>query len=232
MICGRRLRPTQPGFGAFKSASPASGPIPCARARPRSSTTAGASGALSALDGKDAVRVHVSGAANLPVESVEQEFPLTVARYELVADSGGPGRQRGGLATRRDVTIWAKEGRLAGRGLRQSRGASGLFGGRTGCPGAFILDPGGNREERLPGSFSEFKVEAGTTVRVETPSGAGFGDPWERAPERVRDDVIAGKVTASAAEHAYGVAIGAAGAVDARRTAALRGARRRPDRAR
>ena len=194
-------------------------------------TYAGASGALSTLDGKDAVRVHVSGAANLPVESVEQEFPLTVARYELVADSGGPGRRRGGLATRRDITIWAKEGRLAGRGLRQSRGASGLFGGRTGCPGAFILDPGGNREERLPGSFSELEVEAGTTVRVETPSGAGFGDPWERAPEQVQGDVIAGKVTVSAAEHAYGVAIGAAGAVDARRTAALRGARPRPDRA-
>ena len=140
-------------------------------------TYAGASGALSALDGKDAVRVHVSGAANLPVESVEQEFPLTVGRYELVADSGGPGRRRGGLATRRDVTIWAKEGRLAGRGLRQTRGASGLFGGRTGCPGAFILDPGGNREERLPGSFSELEVEGRHDRAGRDALGRGFRRP-------------------------------------------------------
>ena len=196
-------------------------------------TYAGASGALSALDGKDAVRVHVSGAANLPIESVEQEFPLTVGRYELIADSGGPGRHRGGLATRRDVTVWAEEGQLAGRGLRQSRGASGLFGGSTGRPGVFILDPGGNREKRLPGSFSGLEVEAGATVRVETPSGAGFGDAWEREPEMVREDVIAGKVTVSAAEHAYGVALDGAldgGGVDALRTAALRDARREPNR--
>ena len=192
-------------------------------------TYAGASGALSAFDGKDAVRVHVSGAANLPVESVEQEFPLTVRRYELIADSGGPGRYRGGLATRRDVTIWAEKGRLAGRGLRQTHGASGLFGGGPGRPGMFVVHPEGNREKRLPGSFSELEMQAGTSIRVETPSGAGFGNPLEREPEQVLADVIAGKVTASAAEHAYGVAV-TGRSVDTPRTAFLREARRERNR--
>ena len=192
-------------------------------------TYAGASGALCAFDGKDAVRVHVSGAANLPVESVEQEFPLTVRRYELIADSGGPGRYRGGLATRRDVTIWAEKGRLAGRGLRQTHGASGLFGGGPGRPGVFIVHPEGNREKRLPGSFSELELQAGTSIRVETPSGAGFGNPLERAPEQVLADVIAGKVTTSAAAHAYGVAV-TGRSVDTPRTAALREARRERNR--
>ena len=192
-------------------------------------TYAGASGALSAFDGKDAVRVHVSGAANLPVESVEQEFPLTVRRYELIADSGGPGRYRGGLATRRDVTIWAEKGQLAGRGLRQTHGASGLFGGGPGRPGVFVVHPDGNREKRLPGSFSELEMQAGTSIRVETPSGAGFGNPLERAPEQVLADVIAGKVTTSAAEHAYGVAV-TGRSVDTPRTAVLREARRERNR--
>ena len=192
-------------------------------------TYAGASGALSAFDGKDAVRVHVSGAANLPVESVEQEFPLTVRRYELIADSGGPGRYRGGLATRRDVTIWAEQGQLAGRGLRQIHGASGLFGGGPGRPGMFVVHPEGNREKRLPGSFSELEMEAGTSIRVETPSGAGFGNPLERAPEQVLADVIAGKVTTSAAEYAYGVAV-TGRSVDTPRTAVLREARRERNR--
>ena len=192
-------------------------------------TYAGASGALSAFDGKDAVRVHVSGAANLPVESVEQEFPLTVRRYELIADSGGPGRYRGGLATRRDVTIWAEQGRLAGRGLRQTHGASGLFGGGPGRPGMFVVHPEGNSEKRLPGSFSELEMQAGTSIRVETPSGAGFGNPLEREPEQVLADVIAGKVTTSAAEHAYGVAV-TGRSVDTPRTAVLREARRERNR--
>ena len=56
-------------------------------------TYAGASGAQHNQDGKDAVRVHISGAANLPFsEAAEHEFPLSVLRYELISDSGGPGR--------------------------------------------------------------------------------------------------------------------------------------------
>ena len=189
-------------------------------------TYAGASGGLADQDGKDAVRVHVSGAANLPIESVEQEFPLTVGRYELIPDSGGPGRFRGGLATRRDITMWEKEPKLAGRGLRQVHGASPLFGGAKGRTGRFVLQPGGNRETRLPSSFSELLVEPGTTVRVETPSGAGYGDPIERDPERVRTDVIAGKVTPEGARRDYGVVLDDA-TLDLEATAALRARLRR-----
>ncbi len=184
-------------------------------------TYAGASGGLVDQDGKDAVRVHVSGAANLPIESVEQEFPLTVGCYELVPDTGGPGAFRGGLSTRRDVTIWAENGRLAGRGLREIVGAPGLFGGGIGRTGSFILHPDGNRETKLPGSFSELPVEVGTMVRVETPAGAGYGDPLMRPPERVQMDVTSGKVTAGSAEAGYGVVIHE-GRLDPARTKALR----------
>ncbi|MGH8666893.1 MAG: hydantoinase B/oxoprolinase family protein, partial [Burkholderiales bacterium] len=104
-------------------------------------TYGGASGGLADQDGRDAVRVHVSGAANLPIESVEQEFALTVDRYELITDSGGPGEFRGGLGTRRDITMWARDARLAGRGLRQVEGARPLFGGRRGRTGQFVLKP-------------------------------------------------------------------------------------------
>ena len=170
-------------------------------------TYAGASGALADQDGKDAVRVHVSGSANLPIESVEQEFPLAVERYELIPQTGGAGRFRGGLGTRRDVRILAEEGRLAGRGLRQRVGAPGLYGAGPGAVGRFILHPGTNREEKLPGSFSERPVEKGTVVRVETPSGAGFGEPLERDPESVQADVMHGKVSVEAAERIYGVVV-------------------------
>ena len=109
-------------------------------------TYAGASGAQHDQDGKDAVRVHVSGAANLPVEAAEHEFPLTILRYEFIPDSGGPGRFRGGLGTRREVCSWAGDGRLVGRGLRQVVGAPGLDGGGNGRTGRFPMDDGSRRE--------------------------------------------------------------------------------------
>jgi N-methylhydantoinase B len=168
-------------------------------------TYAGASGGLADQDGRDAVRVHVSGAANLPIESVEQEFSLSVARYELIPDSGGPGRFRGGLGTRRDMVIWSDQARLAGRGVRQTQGAPPLFGGAMGKTGRFVLDPGGNNETKLPSSFSELATERGTVVRVETPSGAGYGDPLDREPEHVIADVASGKVSSDGARRDYGV---------------------------
>ena len=170
-------------------------------------TYAGASGALSDQEGKDAVRVHVSGAANLPVESVEQEYPLTVDRYELLIDTGGPGKFRGGLGTRRDVCILAQSGKLAGRGLRETVAAPGLFGGSKGKVGSFVLYPDSNHEVKLPGSFSEYSVESGSIIRVDTPSGAGYGDPLNRDPANVLNDVINGKVSSSGAEKDYGVVI-------------------------
>ncbi len=184
-------------------------------------TYAGASGGLADQDGKDAVRVHVSGAANLPIESVEQEFPLTVGCYELIRDTGGPGKSRGGLATRRDVTMWAEQARLAGRGLRQIHGARGLIGGAAGKTGRFILHRDSDREEKLPGSFSELAVEAGSRVRVETPSGAGYGDPLSRDPQHVLADVIAEKVSVEGALRDYGVVL-SGGAIDSVKTASLR----------
>jgi N-methylhydantoinase B len=170
-------------------------------------TYAGASGGLIDQDGRDAVRVHISGAANLPIESVEQEFSLSVERYELIADSGGPGKFRGGLGTRRDMVMWSEQARLAGRGLRQIQGAPPLFGGRKGKTGRFVLNPGGNKETKLAGSFSELATERGDVVRVETPSGAGYGDPLDRDPARVVADAIAGKVSIDGARRDYGVVL-------------------------
>jgi N-methylhydantoinase B len=189
-------------------------------------TYAGATGGLAGQDGKDAVRVHISGAANLPVESLEHEYPLTVTRYELIPNSGGPGRFRGGLGTRRDIVIWAEDARVAGRGLRQTWGAPGLFGGGIGSTGQFVLHPGKPEEQKLPATFSEKQIPAGTTLRVETPAGAGYGDPLDRDPEKVAADILSGKVTLATAEPDYGVVLHE-GLVAEEETASLRASMRR-----
>jgi N-methylhydantoinase B len=184
-------------------------------------TYAGAAGAQHDQDGKDAVRVHISGAANLPVEAAEHEYPLAVLRYELIADSGGAGTFRGGLGTRRDVLLFAEEGRLVGRALRQVVAPRGHGGGHDGTRGRFVLRPDGDMSERLPASFSDLPIAAGEVVRIETSAGAGFGDPARRDPDLVLADVRDGKVSATAARELYRVALHGA-AVDAAATAALR----------
>jgi len=59
-------------------------------------TIGGGFGARATKDGLDGVHVHTTNTSNLPVEGLEPEYPLMVERYELVDDSGGPGRWRGG----------------------------------------------------------------------------------------------------------------------------------------
>lgn len=169
---------------------------------------AGAAGALYDRDGMDAVRVHASVTENAPSEALEQEFPLVIERYELLDDSGGPGRHRGGLSVRLDVRILAEHARLAGRGLRQTLPAPGRMGGRDGITSRFILDPGGPKERKLPSVFSDLPVDTGVVVRLETPSGGGFGDPAQRDPAFVLADVRSGKVSAEAAQRDYGVIVG------------------------
>ena len=168
---------------------------------------AGAAGALYDRDGMDAVRVHASVTENAPAEATEQEFPLVIDRYELIEDSGGPGRHRGGLGVRLDVRILAEQAKLAGRGLRQTLPAPGCFGGRDGTTSRFVLDPGGPKETKLPSVFSDLQVETGVVVRLETPSAAGFGPAAERDRALVLEDIRSGKVSLDAAQRDYGVTL-------------------------
>lgn len=184
-------------------------------------TFAGASGATASHDGRDAVRVHVSGSANQPIESVEQEYPITVDCYELIEDSGGIGAYRGGMGTRRDITFIGKEVRISGRGLRQTKGASGLFGGGVGRTGLFVLEPCAARPKRLAASFSDLAVKEGARLRIETPSGAGYGNSLSREVTSVLADVQDGRVSADHAQRYYGVCI-RNGVLDVAATNAMR----------
>lgn len=103
--------------------------------------SAGGQGGLPTRDGHDAMHVTMSNTSNLPIEAMEMELPLRVERYELIPNSGGAGRQRGGLGVCRDYRIIGDGIVLATRSSRQKFPAQGLAGGRSGGLGAFILDP-------------------------------------------------------------------------------------------
>jgi N-methylhydantoinase B len=134
-------------------------------------TIAGGAGARAGRDGMDAVRVHASGAANLPIEALENAYPLRVERYALREGSGGAGRWRGGSGVVRDYRVLTNGITVSLSSERQKRPADGIAGGGPGLCGAFVLNPGAPNEQRLPSAAIDLALARGDLLRVLTPGG-------------------------------------------------------------
>ena len=155
-------------------------------------TIGGGMGARATKDGKDGVQVGITNTSNLPVESIEQEYPLRVEEYGFVENSGGAGEFRGGMGLRRVLTPVDHECVFNGAGERFRYQPWGLFGGEAGASGQFqIEDADGIR--RLDDKPNEVEVKLGTRITVETPGAGGYGKPAERNAEAVKQDQESGK---------------------------------------
>jgi N-methylhydantoinase B len=162
---------------------------------------------------------------NGPVEALETEFPIRVEAYELVADSGGPGKFRGGLGQRRKWRILAEESTVNLRTDRFRHSSPGIFGAKPAKPSRALLNPGTAQERPLASKAAGLRLRQGDLVMWELGGGGGYGDPKTRDPERVRRDVAGGYVSVEAARNDYGVVLRPDDkAVDAAATAALRSA--------
>jgi N-methylhydantoinase B len=169
-------------------------------------TVAGGFGARAEKDGMDAVQTGFQNTANSPIEELETEVPVYVRRYELIEDSAGPGRQRGGLGVRRDYEFYGEEATFSLLTDRTKTAPWGLFGGGDARPARFVRNPGTDEAEPLP-SKSTTELSPGEVVSVGTPGGGGYGDPTERDPRAVLADVRNGVVSVDAAREAYGVVV-------------------------
>jgi N-methylhydantoinase B len=170
-------------------------------------TLAGAMGAAVDRDGLDAVRVFASGMANQPIEATEQAFPVEVLAYELVTDTGGPGRTRGGMSTRRKIRVKGEQLQVSASGERAVTAAPGLHGGQAGgLPHAFINE-GTDLVRSLPLNSSGVALKQGDVVTLITAGGGGYGDPIERDADLVLKDWREGRVSIRQALDTYGVVI-------------------------
>ena len=144
---------------------------------------------------------------NFPVEVVESRFPVLVERYVLnVEAGGGAGRHRGGFGVVREYRIHgAREaagyGSIGGFG----RVPWALHGGCAGTPNFLEYTTRDLHVRR--GRVPWVQLADGAVVSSVTGSGGGFGDPLDREPERVREDVLDGYVTVAQARAEYGVAL-------------------------
>jgi len=151
-------------------------------------TIGGGSGARAHKDGLDGVHVHTTNTSNLPVEALEIEYPLTLLRYELVADSGGVGQYRGGMGLRR-VYQATYDCRVRVDLSRQRSRSWGLFGGGPGARGRVECGPG----VEFDGDSAELK--AGQWFALVTPGAGGFGPPARRDPKATARDLAEGVVS-------------------------------------
>ena len=160
------------------------------------------------------------------IEVDEQKYPIHVHEQRLIADSGGPGRRRGGLGTRVVFEPKERQMTLAYTVEGHFNPPRGVQGGRPGgTPDAWKLDAAGARDD-LP-KAAAVALEVGERVVSVSGGGGGYGDPLDRDPLLVLEDVLEGWVSVGAAESTYGVSIrGGAGpgelAVDEDATRTLR----------
>ena len=166
----------------------------------------GGAGARPSKDGRDGQDSHLARFKNTPVEAVEMEYPFRIERYEFIPDSGGSGKYRGALGLRRDIRLLQDEITWARYGDRQRFAPFGLFGGKPGAPGKFILNPG-TPGERVMKSKGLDTLQAGDVVSLRLPGAGGYGNPSERDPSLVLKDVRDGKVTQKRAQEDYGVQV-------------------------
>lgn len=163
-----------------------------------------ASGGFGALDGLDGAPTtpSPSNMTGTPVEVWENLTSTTILKKELLADSGGAGKHRGGLA--QEIAIRNDSGQLC---------AISTLAGRTEFPPLGMVGgkPGGLRRYRINGKEvhpkGRYVLRPGDEIEMIEAGGGGYGDPGERPPEKVLDDVKNGFVSVEGALRDYGVRV-------------------------
>jgi N-methylhydantoinase B len=181
-------------------------------------------GATSAHDGQEGVPHMASNQANVPIETIEADYPIRIEKYGFLADTGGPGRFRGGVGLTREYRVLVDDVYFGVRSDKNLYPPHGLFGGEPGAPSRNLINPG-NGERSLPSlPVAPVTLRRDDVFRHEMAGGGGYGDALDRDPALVLEDLLDEKITPAHASAAYGVVIqpGADLAIDWAATERLR----------
>ncbi len=135
-------------------------------------TIAGGQGALPNKNGADGIHTHMTNTANTPIEALELSYTLRVVSYDLIHDSCGKGKFRGGLGIRRAIKVLTDDATLSIQSDRRKYQPKGLLGGENGRAGKNYLTRNNKRID-LPSKVTTH-LEKGDIVVIETPGGGGY----------------------------------------------------------
>ncbi|MGI9659789.1 MAG: hydantoinase B/oxoprolinase family protein [Gaiellaceae bacterium] len=167
----------------------------------------GSYGGRNGKDGLDSVDCHLANTRNSPIEECDLRFPLRCDQYELRPEPAAPGRWRGGVGIVRR-NRFTEDGLFACEGDRHYDPPRAVFDGWDGLCGSVTKNAGLPNEEALPALVTNIHFKAGEWLEICVPSSAGWGDPLDRPPELVREDVLDDFTTLELARKAYGVVLG------------------------
>jgi N-methylhydantoinase B len=166
----------------------------------------GGCGARPTKDGIDGVNFSAGSLRNVPTESIELEAPVLVQRY-MLTDETAAGRYRGGAGVVFEFQVNAPNTIITARGMERMHVRPwGRKGGEPGTLGATIAQPG-TPDEHPAGKIDVLELAPGDTLRIVSPGGGGYGDPFERDPALVARDVANGFYTAADAAARFGVVL-------------------------
>lgn len=163
-------------------------------------------GARPGKDGIDAISSDSQNVLAIPVEAFEMSGPLRVLKYGLANDSGGAGKYRGGLGSCKVIQLLDGEVSFTFRGDGFFVPPWGLFGGCAAKVGTGYIKRRSGEIIDIP-SKGDYVLYPGDEIGYESAGGGGYGDPLERAPELVLQDVLDERVSYENAEQIYGVSI-------------------------
>lgn len=167
-------------------------------------TLGGGFGGRDDRDGKDGVQVHITNTSNLPIEAIETEYPLRVISYGFVEDSGGAGKYRGGGGLRRVIEPVGHASIFNGAGERFANAPWGIFGGKSGRPGRYVLESPDGTTRTLPVKPAGVALPQFSRIIVETPGSGGYGPPEARTVEAIATDLRSGKYSQKFLAEHYG----------------------------
>lgn len=166
-------------------------------------TIKGGFGARPTKDGVNGMSSGIANTMNTPIEILEMTFPVRIERFEIVTDTGGAGKFRGGCGVERIWRILGEPSQVSVCLERTKSAPFGLGGGGAGGVGRVAtLGPDGTERQR--NSKASFVVPGGSAIRLRAPGSGGFGTPRARDRQRLRDDVINGYVSKASAISDYG----------------------------
>jgi N-methylhydantoinase B len=186
----------------------------------------GSYGGRKGRDGMDSVDCLMANTRNNPIEELDMRFPMRCDRYELRDDPAAPGEWRGGIGIVRK-NRFLEPGVYSCEGDRHTDPPRGIFGGYDGLTGktTFIDKDGAERD--IPAKVTGFLCGVDEIIQLTEPNSGGYGNPLDRVPQLVLDDVLDDFTTIELAREAYGVVITKGLKIDEAATKQLRKAMRR-----